>query len=212
MRHITLSFETLDPGSKVGDRPPVPVAYTQNGVRSDPVVLLPPLLDHDPCFLQRVEDLPIQAFLPQLPIEALAVPVLPRTAGLDIQGISSQSRSYRATHSGPLPERIESGIPRHSIPSDSVSITSCEFSLRATRSASNGTAGFLPLSLLKSPPRSGVLVGATSASAAQCGGSSGRSCQNPQFDRGLNPRRALKGLDGRAAVQRIVIDGVGPQF
>ena len=57
----------------------------------DPVVLLPPLLDHDPCLLQRVEDLPIQAFLPQLPIEALAVPVLPRTARLDIQGTGSQS-------------------------------------------------------------------------------------------------------------------------
>ena len=60
-------------------------------MRSDQVVLLPPLLDHDPCRLQRVEDLPIQAFLPQLPIEALAVPVLPRTARLDIQGTGSQA-------------------------------------------------------------------------------------------------------------------------
>ena len=47
----------------------------------------------------------------------------------------SQSRSCRATNSGPLPERIGFGIPRHSITSGSVSITSYEFSLRATRSA-----------------------------------------------------------------------------
>ena len=87
------------------------ITLPQRGVRSDPVVLVPPLLDHDPCLLQRVEDLPVQAFLPQLPIEALAA------------------------NSGPLSERICSGIPRHSITSDTVSITSCEFSRRVTRSA-----------------------------------------------------------------------------
>ena len=85
--------------------------------------------------LQRVDNLPVQAFLPQLPIEAFAVPVLPRTARLDIQRTGSQSRRCRATNSGPLPERICSGTPRHSITFDSVSITSCEVSLRATRSA-----------------------------------------------------------------------------
>ena len=38
-------------------------------------------------------------------------------------------------NSGPLSDRRCSGIPRHSITSDNVSITSRPFSLRATRSA-----------------------------------------------------------------------------
>src|SRR5271163_3725613 len=54
------------------------------------VVFHPPLLDHDLCLLQRVKDLSIQAFIPQLPIEALAVTVLPGTTRLDIQ----RSRSH----------------------------------------------------------------------------------------------------------------------
>src|ERR1039458_8105126 len=49
------------------------------------VVFHPPLLDHDLCLLQRVKNLSIQAFIPQLPVEALAVTVLPRTARLDVQ-------------------------------------------------------------------------------------------------------------------------------
>src|SRR5271156_1271487 len=59
-------------------------------VRPPCVVLHSPLLDHDLCLLQRVKDLSIQAFIPQLPIEALAVTVLPGTTRLDIQ----RSRSH----------------------------------------------------------------------------------------------------------------------
>src|SRR5271155_5002348 len=59
-------------------------------MRSPCVVFHPPLLDHDLCLLQRVKDLSIQAFIPQLPVEALAVTVLPRTARLDVQ----RSRSH----------------------------------------------------------------------------------------------------------------------
>ena len=50
------------------------------------VVLHPPLLDHDLRLLQRVENLSIQALVPQLPIEALTVAVLPGTARFDVQG------------------------------------------------------------------------------------------------------------------------------
>lgn len=49
------------------------------------VVVPPPLLDQDTGFLQRVEDLPVQQLIPQLPVERLDVPVLPRTARLDEQ-------------------------------------------------------------------------------------------------------------------------------
>src|SRR5580700_10197277 len=49
------------------------------------VVLDSPLLDHDLCLLQRVKNLSVQTLVPQLPVEALAVSVLPGTSGLDIQ-------------------------------------------------------------------------------------------------------------------------------
>ena len=80
----------------------------QRGVRSDPVVLLPSLLDHDPCLLQRAEDLPIQAFLPQLPIEALAVPFshglpVPQLPGNKLRPFPE--RIYFATASPPTASR-----------------------------------------------------------------------------------------------------------
>ena len=61
-------------------RGPVP----ERSVGPHRVVLLPPLPDHDLGLLQRVEDLPVQAFLPQLSIETLAIPVLPWTTGFDV--------------------------------------------------------------------------------------------------------------------------------
>jgi hypothetical protein len=54
-------------------------------VRSDRVVVLEPLLDEDGGLLQAVEDLTVQAFVAQFAVEALAVAVLPRTAGLDVK-------------------------------------------------------------------------------------------------------------------------------
>src|SRR5208283_395860 len=47
-------------------------------------------LDYHLDLLQRVEDFSVQAFIPQLSIEALAVPVLPGTPGLDVQGLRPQ--------------------------------------------------------------------------------------------------------------------------
>ena len=49
------------------------------------VVLLPPLLNRDLCFLERVKDFSIQTFIPQLAVEAFTAPVLPGAAWLDIQ-------------------------------------------------------------------------------------------------------------------------------
>src|ERR1035437_6611064 len=61
------------------------------------VVLHSPLLDHHLRLLQRVEDLPVQAFIPQLPIEALAIAVLPWTDWFDVQRLRSHGRQ-------PLPQ------------------------------------------------------------------------------------------------------------
>ncbi len=60
-----------------------PVA--ERRMRPPRVVFHPPLFDHDLGLPQRVKNLSIQAFIPQLPVEALAVTVLPRTAWLDVQ-------------------------------------------------------------------------------------------------------------------------------
>ena len=56
---------------------------TQRTVRPDLVVRLPPILDKHLRFSQRVEDLTVEQFVPELPVEALVVPVLPRAAGLN---------------------------------------------------------------------------------------------------------------------------------
>ncbi len=53
----------------------------------DCVVVPPPSFDQHLGFLQRVEDLAIEQLVPQLSIEALVVAVLPRTAGLDVEGL-----------------------------------------------------------------------------------------------------------------------------
>src|SRR6266568_8368804 len=57
----------------------------QSAVRTHGVVVLPPHLDDHLGLLQRVEDLAVQTFVPQLSVKRLAVPVLPRAAGLDEQ-------------------------------------------------------------------------------------------------------------------------------
>src|SRR5271167_3553683 len=59
-------------------------------MRPPRVVFHSPFLDHDLRLSQRVENLSVQAFIPQLPVEALAVTVLPRTARLDVECSRSQ--------------------------------------------------------------------------------------------------------------------------
>src|SRR5271168_258676 len=70
------------PGA-TGRRGRRPVAECR--VRALRVVFHAPLLDHYLCLLQRVENFPVQAFIPQFSVEALAVAVLPRTSRLDVQ-------------------------------------------------------------------------------------------------------------------------------
>src|SRR3954468_13065130 len=53
-------------------------------MRTVAVVVPPPAFDHDLGFRQRVEDLAAEQLVPELAVEALAVAVLPRAAGLDV--------------------------------------------------------------------------------------------------------------------------------
>lgn len=59
-------------------------------MRPNSVVLIAPLLDDDPGFLQAVEDLLIEAFVAQFAVEGLAISVLPWAARLDVQRLRSQ--------------------------------------------------------------------------------------------------------------------------
>ena len=60
--------------------------------------------------LQGVENLPVEQFITQLPIEALVVTVLPRTARFNVDRFDSysghHSRTALAVNSDPLSERI----------------------------------------------------------------------------------------------------------
>ena len=56
----------------------------QTAVRMILVVLLAPTLHHPLGFCQAAKDLPVQAFRPQLLVEAFSVGVLPGTAGRDV--------------------------------------------------------------------------------------------------------------------------------
>src|SRR5208337_4751558 len=65
-----------------------PVA--QRRVRTLRVIFHPPSLGQNLCLLQRVENLAVQKLISQLAMEALAVPVLPRTPRLDVQCLRAQ--------------------------------------------------------------------------------------------------------------------------
>ena len=55
-------------------------------MRSHRIVVLPPSFDDGLGFLQRVEDLAIEQFVTKLRVEALAIAILPGTAGHDVGG------------------------------------------------------------------------------------------------------------------------------
>src|SRR5918998_1004084 len=59
-------------------------------MRPHAVVVVPPGADDHLSFLEAVEDLQLQALVLELPVEALTVPVLPRTARLDVQGLGAE--------------------------------------------------------------------------------------------------------------------------
>ena len=50
------------------------------------IVVASPAFDEDLGFVQRIEEFPVQQLIPQLPVEGLDIPVLPRTARLDEYG------------------------------------------------------------------------------------------------------------------------------
>src|SRR3982751_1649496 len=66
------------------------VAGAQGRVRSNPVGMIAPSPDHDLSLFEAGEDLPLQARVPEFPIEALAVAVLPRAAWGNVQGLRSK--------------------------------------------------------------------------------------------------------------------------
>ena len=61
-------------------------------MRPDRVVMPPPSLNDDLCFLQRVEDLAIQKLISQLRVEALTIAILPGAAGHDVGGLGPYCR------------------------------------------------------------------------------------------------------------------------
>jgi hypothetical protein len=50
-------------------------------------VVAPPCLDDDLCLGEAIEDLPVEQFIAQLRVEALAIAVLPWVARLDERGL-----------------------------------------------------------------------------------------------------------------------------
>jgi hypothetical protein len=74
-------------------------SIVQRRVRSPRVVLHSPLLYHHLRFFQRVENLPIQTLISQLPVKTFAVAVLPRASGFNVQ----RPGSYLAQ---PLPQLL----------------------------------------------------------------------------------------------------------
>ena len=68
-------------------------SITQGAMWPDRVVVSTPLLDDNVGFLQCVEDLANEQFVPEAGIEALAVSVLPRRAWLDVGGLCTD-RGY----------------------------------------------------------------------------------------------------------------------
>ena len=106
---------------------------------ADGIVVTSPALDHDLSLLQRVEDLPVQQLVAQAGVEALDVAVLPRAAGRDVGRLGTDGGDPflhgLGDELGPLSERMCPGTPRRMNRSDSTSITSMAFSLRATRIA-----------------------------------------------------------------------------
>ena len=63
------------------------------------VVVPSPLLNHDPGFIEAVEDLSVQELVAEPGIEALTVSVLPRRSWFDVGGLGTDSLD-------PLPDRI----------------------------------------------------------------------------------------------------------
>jgi hypothetical protein len=96
---------------------PVP----QRAVRFHRVAVFPPTLDRRFGFPQRVEELPVEKFVAQLAVEALAVPVLPRAPRLDKQRLHAhfaQPPAHRLGRElgGVVRADVRRHAPRHEEP------------------------------------------------------------------------------------------------
>jgi hypothetical protein len=72
------------------------------------IIFLPPALYQD--LGLGVEKLPVEQLIPQLPIEALVVTILPGTARFNVSVLTptplNHSRTALAVNSGPLSDRL----------------------------------------------------------------------------------------------------------
>jgi hypothetical protein len=67
-------------------------------VRAFVVVVTSPSFDHDLCFLETVEDIPVEELIAELTVKALNIAVLPGTARLDVSGLSSDGCDSFSDH------------------------------------------------------------------------------------------------------------------
>ena len=66
-------------------------SVAERAMRSERIVIASPTFDHDPGFLQRIEDLSIQKLVSQTRVEAFNEAILPRTAWRDVGRSASNS-------------------------------------------------------------------------------------------------------------------------
>ncbi len=108
-------------------------------MRTDAVVGVLPEGDHGLGLLERVENLLAQAIVAQLNVEAFTVTVLPREPGaiywICEPALATHLRNAVETISGPLSQRMCSGMPCRHMASASASITPSLLMRRATFSA-----------------------------------------------------------------------------
>ena len=85
-------------------------------MRSYPVVVPPPALNHNLCLPQRIERLAIEQFVTQPRIETLDIAVLPPTAGRDA-GCLGAERSDPFLHSlgDEFPASVGADVPWHTV-------------------------------------------------------------------------------------------------
>ena len=99
----------------------------------------PPAFDDDPGFLQRVEDLAVEQFIAKLRVEALAIAVLPRAAGLDVgRPGSDRSDPFLDGFGNELRAIVRTDVAWNAAQDEQVretSMTSVDLSLRLIRIA-----------------------------------------------------------------------------
>lgn len=79
--------------------PRVPADDTPGRYAAWCIVAAAPALDQHPGFLEAIEDLAVEALVSELADEAFIVPVLPRTAGFDLERLQINLQE-------PVPDRL----------------------------------------------------------------------------------------------------------